>query len=68
MMDKIKVDKRKLVLLEAFVSKVKTFKQAFRGVDDTRIVLAIMFEVFNFIDALERLESELSSNRFNQIL
>ena len=53
MMDKIKVDKRKLVLLEAFVSKVKTFRQAFRGVDDTRIVLAIMFEVFNFIDALE---------------
>ena len=67
-MDKIEVDKRKLVLLEAFVSKVKILKQAFRGVDDTRIVFAIMFEVFNFIDALERLESELSSNRFGQIL
>ena len=67
-MDKIEVDKRKLVLLEAFIHKVKTFRQAFRGVDDTRIILAIMFEVFNFIDALERLESELSSNRFSQIL
>ena len=52
-MDKIEVDKRKLVLLEAFVHKVKTFRQAFRGVDDIRIVLAIIFEVFNFIDALE---------------
>ena len=52
-MNKIEVDKRKLVLLEAFVHKVKTFRQAFRGADDTRIVLAIMFEVFNFMDVLE---------------
>ena len=55
-------DKRKLVLLDAFLCKVKVFKESFKGIDDTRIVLAIVFEVFNFIEALERLEGEQSSN------
>ena len=55
-------DKRKLVLLDAFLCKVKVFKESFKGIDDTRIVLAMVFEVFNFIEALERLEGEQSSN------
>lgn len=51
-------DRRKLVLLDAFYRKVKVFREAFAGVDDTKTVLAILFETFNFIDAIGRLEKK----------
>ena len=56
------IDERKLVLLDTFCHKIKTFKKVLKGIDDARIILAIVFEVFNFIEALERLEGEQSSN------
>ena len=51
-------DKRKLALLEAFYRKVKVFKEAFTSIDDNRIALAILHEVFNFVEAIEKLEKE----------
>jgi len=44
--------------LDAFYRKVKVFREAFAGVDDTKTVLAILFETFNFIDAIGRLEKK----------
>ena len=49
---------KKLVLLEAFYRKVRVFKEAFTGINDTRIVLAILHEVFNFVEAIEKLEKK----------
>ena len=52
----IEIDRRKLVLLDAFYRKVKVFREAFAGVDDTRIMLAVLFESFDFVESLEKLE------------
>ena len=56
------IDERKLVLLDTFCHKIKTFKKALKGIDDIQVILAIVFEVFYFIEALERLEGEQSKN------
>ena len=34
------------------------FKEAFTGIDDTMIALAILHEVFNFVEAIEKLEKK----------
>jgi len=56
----MEIDKRKLVLLEAFYHKVRVFKESFNSIDNTRTMLAILHAVFDFVEAIERLEKEQS--------
>ena len=57
-MNQRRITEEKLALLDAFYRKVKVFREAFAGVDDNRIALAILHEVFNFVEAIEKLEKK----------